>query len=225
MASFNPLDILAASGSSASSQGPALGVPVQGRFNPAEFLRQKQNLDSILQSYDGFVSSRQNDPFSVSGGTEGLYNSWKNANALDSLAIEAERGSKWWNQLQSHVAGLFGGDEARADWTFDPNKFNLFNGLDSDDVSQARNFVFSLPGMMVGGILEGAGDLYEGISGRPINEYRETEDGSWEIPDYELDMSQRAGDFVDAGINHRFTYHTGAKGGGGVSDEFSIPGV
>lgn len=184
-----------------------------GGFNFQDFLQQKYMIDQALSSYDGStrgLSSRNNRPFDVSGGTENLYNSWQKANALDTLAIAAEQGGEWWNNLPGQIAGAFGGEQAKKDWTFDASKFNLLNGFDAEDATQARNFITSLPGMMVGGVLEGVGDLYEGISGRPINEYRKAKDGTWELPEYELDASQRAADLLDAAINLVGTFTGGA---------------
>ncbi len=178
-------------------------------YNPTEFLRNKYALDSAMQNIDGLTSSRNRTPFSVNGGTDSLYNTWRKANTLDALAIEAEKGSEWWNQLQAQIAGALGGEHARKDWTFDASKFDITNGIDASDLEQGRNFIASLPGMMVGGILEGAGDLYEGLTGRPINEYRNGS-GGYEIPEYTLDASQRAADLLDAGINLAGTFTGGA---------------
>lgn len=210
MAGFSSSDLLRSEYLTQSSSPRANLYPGNG-FNTSDFLRQKYALDQAMLNMDGLASGRQESPFSMSGGTEGLYNNnWRRAGLLDALAIEAERGSEWWNQLQANVAGAIGGEQAKQDWTFDANKFDVTNGLDAGDLTQARNFVASLPGMLVGGVLEGMGDLYEGVSGRPINEFRKASNGGYEIPDYQLDASQRAGDLIDAGINLAGTLTGGA---------------
>lgn len=149
--------------------------------------------------------------FRMNGGTDSLYNNkYQKANAADWLAIQSLEGGEWWNNLPGQIAGFFGGDEAKEDWTFDANKFDLSNGLDLDDLTQVRNFAVSIPGMIPGGVLEGFGKAYEAISGRPVQENRETADG-YEIADYELDASQRAAAGLDAAINLAGTL-TGGSG-------------
>lgn len=139
--------------------------------------------------------------FRMSGGTEGLYNGqYRKASAADWLFNQSLRGGEFLNNLPGEIAGFLGGEKAKKDWTFDANAFDLSNGLDIDDLSQIRNFVVSIPGMIPGGILEGFGKGYEAVTGNPIQEYRDTENGL-EIADYELDASQRAAAGIDAAIN------------------------
>ena len=197
------------------STGPSMP---QYDGNLQNFLQQYQQVQRANQALnqgsafarqvDGSTGSRRG--FSLGGGTEGLYDSWQKASIPDQLAIAAEQGAEWWNNLPAQIAGAVGGDQAKQDWTFDANKFNLANGFDVEDLNQVKNFALSLPGMMVGGVLEGGGDLYEAATGRPINEYRVGEDGTWEMPNYQLDASQRAADLLDAAINLGGTFTGGA---------------
>lgn len=147
-----------------------------------------------------------NRMFSMSGGTGSMFGGrYQDVNLFDRAAIEAYKGSEWWNQLPANLTG-------NEDLRFDQNKFDLSRGLfDSQNQQQLVNFVTSLPGQMVGGVLEGAADLYESISSRPVSEYREKQGGDYELPDYQLDASQRAADFIDSAINLGGTF-TGGSG-------------
>lgn len=216
MAEFNYREWADARKASGGSGNYNVPTPGNQALSWADFnnkYNQVAAANQLLQngSIDGRLN-RSRD-FRMNGGTEGLYNGkYQKANAADWLAIQSLEGSEWWNSLPGQIAGFFGGDEAKEDWTFDPNKFDLSNGLDLDDLAQVRNFAVSVPGMIPGGILEGFGKAYEAISGRPVQENRYTDSG-YEIADYDLDASQRAAAGLDAAID---LYGTVTGGSGRV---------
>lgn len=173
---------------------------------------------SFLNYYDQVQQANQQlqqddrSAFSMSGGTENLFNGrYRRANAPESAAIEVGNWGEFWNNLPGQIAGAVAGDQAREDWTFDASKFDLTNGLDVDDLTQVRNFAVSLPGMIPGGIFEGVSRGYEALSGAPIREYRKSEEGYYELPDYTLDQSQRVASGIDAAIDIGGTF-LGASG-------------
>jgi len=173
----------------------------QSQFGQPSYYQQAGNAWQPQQDYN----LNKDRGFSLSGGTDSMFSKYRKAEGLDVGAIEAEKAAKWWNQLPANLTG-------NQNLVFDTNKFDLGRGLaDAENLKQLRNFAVSLPGQMVGGLFEGAGDLYEAASGRPINEFRESKGGGYEIPDYEMDASQRAADFIDAGINLGGTF-TGGSG-------------
>lgn len=149
--------------------------------------------------------------FSMSGGTKGLYNNrYRKANALDTAAIKAGEAADWWMNLPSNIAGAAGNDQLAQDLKFDASKFDLSNGLDTEDVNQVRNFALSLPGMIPGGLFEGVEKGYEAITGTPVQENRRRSDGTYEVADYQLDASQRAAAGIDALIDIGGTFTGGS---------------
>ena len=184
------------------------GMAWQDFYSKYNQLAQANQLIQNGQIDDYANRSRQ---FQMNGGTEGLFNNrYRKANVPDYLAIKSLEAGEFFNNLPGVIAGALGGDKAKEDWTFDANKFDLSNGLDTSDLEQVRNFAVSIPGMIPGGIFEGLGKAYEGITGAPVQERRETKDG-YEIADYELDASQRAAAGLDAAIN-LFGTATGGAG-------------
>lgn len=176
-------------------------------FDPRYY--QQQTFGGAAQTFDGNLN--RDEPFSMSGGTSGRFNGrYRDAGLADSFAIEMGKIGEFWNNLPGQIAGAFGGDNAKEDWTFDATKFDLSNGLDWNDANQAKNFVFSLPGMMIGGIFEGVNKGYEAVTGTPVQEYREKSGGGYEVADYTLDASQRAAAGLDAAINVAGTFTGGA---------------
>jgi len=213
-------------------------VPSGGGFNFQDFLQQKYNIDQaygafqqggnayqdFLQQYGG-QQQVDNSPWFTQlddrtmrgrsyrdrGGTYDMYNGqYRDANILDTAAIELGKIGEFWNNLPGQIAGAAGGEQAKQDWTFDASKFDLSNGFDNDDMRQVVNFGASLPGMMVGGVFEGLNKGYEAVTGAPVQEYREKQGGGYEIADYKLDASQRAAAGIDAGINLVGTFTGGA---------------
>jgi len=170
-------------------------------------------MDARNQETGGYTGYQGQDrsPFSLSGGTEGLYNGkYRKANTYDQLAIAAGEAGKWWMNLPGEIAGWAGGEQAKKDWTFDANKFDLGNGLDAEDLTQIRNFAVSIPGMIPGGLFEGVEKGYEAATGAPVQERRKTAGGDWEIADYQLDWNQRAAAGLDAAIDIGGTFIGGS---------------
>ena len=175
--------------------------------------------------YQNNIYSRDNDRRSdydrwgMSGGTERLYNNkYRKANVPETLAVGAGQVGELLNNLPGNIAGgiggLLGGDKQAEEWknamTFNANNFNLMDGIDAGDAAEVGKFALSLPGMIPGGIFEGANKAYEAVSGAPVQEWRTAKDGGVEIADYELDSSQRAAAGVDAAINVFGTFTGGA---------------
>lgn len=180
-----------------------LNNPYQQQGNP--YLQQNSQW-----SQDDYNLNRDRG-FSLSGGTENMYNGrYRDANIADTAAIMAGRGGGFLMNLPGEIAGALGGEQAKQDWTFDASKFDLTNGLDMGDLTQVRNFAASLPGMIPGGLLEGVEKGYEAATGAPVQEYREKQGGGFEIADYTLDASQRAAAAVDAAIDVGGTFTGGA---------------
>lgn len=153
---------------------------------------------------------RRSREYQQNQGTYDMYNGqYRDASLADAAAIEFGKWGEFWNNLPGQIAGVWG-DQARNDWTFDASKFDLSDGLDTNDLDQARNFVFSLPGMLVGGVFEGVNKGYEAVTGTPVQEYREKEGGGYEVADYQLDASQRAAAGIDSAINLAGTLTGGA---------------
>ena len=163
---------------------------------------QQQFGDWQQQQQSAFQQDRNQDStFSMNGGTERLFNNkYREANPLEYAAIKAGEAGEFFNTLPAQIAGAVGGEQAKQDWTFNPQNFNLSNGIDATDAAEVGKFAASLPGMLVGGVLEGASKATEALTGAPIQEHRE-QDGKYEIADYTLDASQRAAAGVDAAID------------------------
>lgn len=160
-------------------------------------------------SYNNGNESRS--PFSLSGGTERLFNNkYRKANAADVAAIKAGEVGEWWMNLPSNIASFAGNDQLAEDLRFDANKFDLSNGFGMDDATQLRNFALSVPGMIPGGLFEGAEKAYEAVTGAPVQEHRKTKDGGYEIADYTLDWNQRAASGLDAAIDIGGTFLGGS---------------
>ena len=156
--------------------------------------------------------NNRSEKFSLSGGTEPLYNGkYRRANAFDTLAVEAAKTGEWWMNLPSNLASMAGNEQLAQDLKFDASKFDLSRGLDSQNMQQLGNFALSVPGMIPGGLFEGAGKAYEAATGAPIQEYKEAKGGGYEIPDYELDLNQRFASGADAAIDLFGTF-TGGSG-------------
>lgn len=166
-------------------------------------------IDSYNQQYQPQEEERHR--FSMDGGTESIFNNkYRQANAADAMAIEALKAGEFLNNLPGQIAGALGGEQAKQDWTFNPENFNLFDGIDSKDAAEVGKFALSLPGMIPGGIFEGIGKGYEAVTGAPIQENRRTETGTYEIADYTLDESQRVAAGVDSLIDVGGTFLGGS---------------
>lgn len=192
----------------AAPQQPSYQQPSQ----PAWMGGMQNYYNQIAQVNQQMQQEDDRSAFSLDKGTDRLFNGrYRNANQADTLAIEAGRIGEWWNNVPGQIAGAFGGDQAKEDWTFNAGDFDLSNGFQLDqEGKQIRNFAASLPGMIVGGLFEGANKGYEAITGAPVQEYREREGGGYEIADYTLDASQRAAAGVDAVIDVAGTFTGGA---------------
>lgn len=208
--------IRAAMGQGGGQQQPSQSgyAPGQQPVSWQEFLNQKQMLDNFAAQQNAndempnWLRREQARRYQQEGGTSGMYSGYREANPIDWLAIQAMRGSDWFNNMPGEIAGgiagLTGGnpEEAKEAFGFDQSKFDIFNPLSADnDWSQVPKFALSIPGMIPGGILEGIGKGYEAVTGAPIQENRMRDDGSFEIADYTLDASQRAGAGVDSAIS------------------------
>lgn len=183
--------------------------PYQQQANP---YLQNQN----QWSQDDYNLNRDRG-FRLNGGTEDMYNGrYRRASLADTAAIMAGQGGEFLMNLPGEIAGgiagLTGGDaeQAKKDWTFNANNFDLTNGFDLGDAAELGKFALSLPGMIPGGLLEGAERGWEAATGAPVREYRQAKDGGYEIADYQLDASQRAAAGVDALIDVAGTFTGGA---------------
>jgi len=239
-------------GSGYQGGGGSQGGGSQGSFNWQDFLNYRNQVNQAVtqqqatpwsqnqynqwqqqqqQAYQDQLN--QSSPFRMDGGTESLFNDrYRKATGRENIFIKSGEIGEWFNTLPGQIAGgianLTGGNaqQAQQDWTFDPNKFDLTNGLQGQDVQQAVNFVASIPGMIPGGIFEGASKAYEAATGTPIQEHREAKDGGYEIADYTLDASQRAAAGIDAAIDLAGTFTGGAgRVVGGVGKGFAKAGA
>jgi len=225
-------------GGNGGSQGGGgyTGGGNQGSFDWQQFLNYRQMISDRNQAYgiqnNGFANyqaepgswqsylgayndqnqqQEENHPFSMSGGTESLFNNnYRKANAADTLAIKSLEGGEFFSNLPGEIAGMIGGEQAKKDWSFNPENFNLSNGFGTDDLAEVGKFALSLPGMIPGGLLEGAGKAYEAVTGAPVQENRKTKEGGYEIADYTLDESQRVAAGLDAAIDIGGTFLGGS---------------
>lgn len=180
-----------------------------GNFSWQDFVNQYSQVKEANQK--NMYGSGNQSMYQQNRGTEGMYNNYRAANGFDTAAIKAGEIGDWFMNLPSNLAGLAGNQQLANDLRFDASKFDLTNGFDNDDVKQIMNFGLSLPGMIPGGIFEGLEKGYEAITGAPVQENRQKNDGSYEIANYTLDAGQRAAAGLDAFIDLAGTA-TGASG-------------
>ena len=166
------------------------GADWRSAFNLA-----RNNINNLAGGYSVYSAlqdqNRGNRNFSLSGGTQNLYNDKRvvdSGNLTDNFFLSAKETGDWWNNLAANVTG-------NQDLAFDPSKFG------SDPLGTVGKFALNLPGMFVGAIPTGAADLGEVITGNPYHEATKNEQGNWYIPDYQLDASQRAASLGNAVIN------------------------
>lgn len=178
-----------------------LQQPWQSSFaQPQNYYQQNQSADT----YDGIID--RGKQFQMGDGTESMYNGqYRDAADWEKGVHTVGNWGRWWNNLPGNLAR----PEDKEAWTFNPNKFNLSDGLQDEDWTQIRNFGLSLPGMLVGGLFEGVEKGAEALTGVPLQEYREN-GNDLEIADYKLDASQRAAAALDAAINIGGTLTGGA---------------
>lgn len=202
-----------------SARNQALGIGGPDYFagyngQPNDWANYRNNYIQQNGGYNNGGYNRDDDRrsmFSMSGGTERLYNNrYRKANLFDTAAIKASETGEWWMNLPSNLASMAGNQQLAQDLKFDANKFNLDDGFGMDDLGQLRNFALSVPGMIPGGLFEGAGKAYEAFTGTPIQEHRKTKDGGYEVADYELDWNQRAASGLDAAIDIGGTFLGGS---------------
>lgn len=162
------------------------------------------------QNYYRFGQPQQDQDFGSSG-----FNYHK-ADFGEAAAAQLGEWGHWWNTLPEQLGGK--------DWKFDPTQFNLFDGVDGKDLTTVRNFAASLPGMIVGGPMEGVGKIAEAVTGKNLQKKEDGNLGGWTkdsqgnfmISDEQLDNSQRAAAFVDGAIDVAGSFTGGAAKIGGA---------
>jgi len=190
-------------------------------YTYADFQASRKNLNDAMrrsgisaEQYGALTSQYAQKPYYANQGTDYMYNgNYRSANDLENFAINLHNVGEAAMNWQAELAGALGGEQAKKDWTFDASKFNLgdWSGQQGlENWNQIKNFVVSLPGQMVGGLMQAPGQLIgESLIGDPYTEYKKDErgnavkddNGNYLIPDYTLDAGQRLGQAVNAGIN------------------------
>jgi len=181
--------------------------------------------DVSRQQMSGYDMPNAHKPYYANQGTDYMYNGqYRSANAAENFAINLHNVGDYLMNWQQVFAGPDATEEERDAFRFHPENFDFGDAnkwASGENLAEIGKFAVSLPGQMIGGLLQAPGQLIGEVAfGDPYTEYKKNQktgeavldkDGNYLIPDYTLDAGQRFGQAVNAGINIAGAF----TGGGG----------